>query len=111
MPLQSFDRDDLKAEADGLKLYCFQAIFCLFGTKVTAEAFMDVVFQAMTVHGIVLRAQVLENMSEQLAAGTLNENVLNTSLTLLASRLDQVAAKLGGLMELVEETKTPGPRH
>lgn len=111
MTQQIFDRQDFIKEGDEIKRNAFWAVMAAHETKITEEAMHELLFEAFSVYGYVIRAQMLEGVSHMLASDTLTEERLDHTLTFLAKRLDGSAARLGNLVELVEETKTPGYRH
>jgi hypothetical protein len=50
-------------------------------------------------------------VSVSLHDNQLTETAIDTTINYVVTRVDRTAAKLAGLVALLEECKTPGPRH
>ena len=111
MSREYFDRDDFAVESEDIKKDLYRAILGAFQTNITPEAFTDLVLQAVGVYGFIVRAQMLEGVSEHLEKGSLNEALIDKTIEFLARRCDRACARLAEMVELIAETKTPGPRH
>jgi hypothetical protein len=106
-----FDREDFKTDGDQIKRHAFDAVMCAWDSQITDEAFHELLFEAFTVFGFVVRAQVLESIDKYREQDTLTADRVDQTINFLAKRMDGAAYRLGHMVELIEETKTPGPRH
>jgi hypothetical protein len=111
MTQQFFDRQDFIAEGDDIKLDAQRSIYVTRGVTLSDEFFAQLVAQSFEVYGYVVRAQILEMVSHYLKEGELTEANIDKTIHFLAGKLDGAAARLGNTVELVEECRTPGPRH
>ncbi|HUD11845.1 MAG TPA: hypothetical protein VMS08_05520 [Candidatus Saccharimonadia bacterium] len=111
MTKEKFDREDLRRENEFIKNDIFNAIIGAHESKITPDAFVELLQSALILHGVLCRAQILESCSVSVADGTLDTTMIDKAIGYLVTTCDQRAAQLAGLVELIEETKTPGPRH
>jgi hypothetical protein len=106
-----FDETDLKETGDEIKKDAFMSVIATRGVNLTEDTFNSLVLEAFTLNNYVVRAQMLETVLDDLDKGQLKGDNLKTAIKFLTSRIDSAAATLGRMVELVEECKTPGPRH
>ena len=106
-----FDENDLKGTGNEIKKDAFMSVIATRGVNLTEETFNSLVLEAFTLNNYVVRAQMLDNVLNDLDSGQLKADNLKTVIKFLTSRIDSTAATLGRMVELVEECKTPGPRH
>jgi hypothetical protein len=111
MTKEKFDRYDLRRESEFIKNDIFNAILGAHDSKILPDHFTELVRQSLILHGAVVRAAILEGCYISAAEGLLNEALISQSINHLVTAVDRHATELAGLVELIEETKTPGPRH
>lgn len=102
---------DIAEDGDEIKQNAFLAVITTHGVNLTAEAFNSLVLEAFTLNNHIVRGQMLATVLKDLDKGTLTSENINTAIKYLVSRVDSTAATLGRMVELVDECKTPGPRH
>lgn len=106
-----FDADNLVEEGNKIKQNALLAIIATRGVNMLEETFNSLVVEALMLTNYVVRAQMLQTIVADLDKGTLTRQNLDTAIKYLVSRVDSSAALLGRMVELVDECKTPGPRH
>lgn len=106
-----FDRADLIADGDKIKQNAVLALVASRGVDMTPETFNALVIEAFMVNNYVVRCKILEQVAEDLDMGRLTSERIGQAMDYLVKRLDGAAARLGSMVELIEECKTPGPRH
>jgi len=106
-----FDRNDLETMGPELKQTALLAIIATRGVNMTDETFNALVLEAFMLNNYVVRAQILEHVADDLTHDKLTEKNVDKAIEYLVKKIDGAAAKLGRMVELVEECKTPGPRH
>ncbi len=102
-PPTVFDEANLVDEGNKIKQNAILSIIATRGVNMLEETFM--------LNNYVVRAQMLQTVVADLDKGTLTRQNLDTAIKYLTSRVDSSAALLGRMVELVDECKTPGPRH
>ena len=106
-----FDADDLAQTGDKIKQDAFLSVVSTRGVNMTEETFNALVMEAFMLNNYVVRGQMLQTVLADLDKGALSKKNVQTAIKFLTSRIDSAAATLGRMVELVDECKTPGPRH
>ncbi len=110
-PPTVFDEANLVDEGNKIKQNAILSIIATRGVNMLEETFNSLVVEAFMLNNYVVRAQMLQTVVADLDKGTLTRQNLDTAIKYLTSRVDSSAALLGRMVELVDECKTPGPRH
>jgi hypothetical protein len=112
MSAERFDRNDLRAEGSQVKQNVFLALLYAHNVNMTPEAYAQFLQTALTVYGLVTRAQVLDMTSGMLAQQQFDEEAINKTISYLCRETDLETEKLGRQMELIEEVaNAPALRH
>lgn len=106
-----FDMDDLRKEGQEIKQDAFLSIIGTRGVDMTEETFNALVVSAFMVNNYVVRFDILDHILEDLDKGALKREHIVKAQEYMVKRLDSEATRLGNMLELVAECKTPGPRH
>lgn len=99
------DREGLREEGDRVKQDVLLSLVEAKDVKLLPDKYNEFLVTAMTVYGCVIRGQVFEAVSKHLAAGTLTEQNIDTTLGFLCRRLDQEAEKLANQVDLIQEVR------
>lgn len=106
-----FDRDDLAETGQKIKQDALLAILSTRGVDMEEEAFNSLVIEALMLNNHIVRAQMMEHIADDLVNDRLTMKMIDSAIDYFVKQVDGTAAKLGRMVELVEECKTPGPRH
>jgi hypothetical protein len=112
MTQNTFDRQDLRTLGDDVKSDVFHALLVAHEVKLLPEAYGQFLLTAITCYGLVVRAQLLDSISQVMADGKLTEERIDKTISSLCKILDREAGKLGDQIELINEVKYgPEGRH
>jgi hypothetical protein len=112
MTTVQFDREDMRSLGAQVKNDIFQAILGTKDVKILPEAYGEFILTAVSLYGIVVRAELLETMSGLLEQQQLTEEIINKAIVYLCRECDLKAAKLGNQVELIGEVRdAPEVRH
>lgn len=112
MTQNTFDREDLRTLGDQVKNDVFHALLEAHEVKLLPEAYGQFLLTAITCYGLVVRAQLLDSISQVLADEQLTEARIDKTISTLCKGLDREAMKLGNQVELINEVKyAPEGRH
>lgn len=106
-----FDRADLVEKGQQIKTDAFLAVITTRGVDMTEETFNAIVLEAFMLNNYIVRAQILEHVADDMARDALTEENIDKAIDMLVKKIDGAAERLGRMVELVEECKTPGFRH
>jgi hypothetical protein len=103
---RTFDRAQLIEVGEQVKTDIFHALYNSKPVSLLPEAYGEFLLTAITCYGLTVRAQLLDNVSKGLAAGTLDEAKIDSTIEYLAKELDREAARLGEQYSLIMEVRS-----
>jgi len=112
MTKTSFDRLDMLSMGKEIKNDVFTALVGVQGMKFLPEAYNQFVLTGLVLNNLVVRTQVLEQVSGLLRENKLTEDRINATIEYLCKEVDIEAERFHRQIELINEViEAPDARH